>query len=186
MPRLRVNQSPCSAAQALEVLGDRWTLLLIREVAFGTRRFDDFASHLGIARNVLTARLNALTAADILVQVPVRDDARRMAYHLTEKGRDLVPVLVALLQWGDRWLQTADSIPVQVIERASGQVLEPMRPRSRSGKPLTLADLDWIPGPGSTDPRIAPLVAAYEKQRRIEPRPVPDTALEKPKKEQST
>ncbi|MDB5918174.1 MAG: transcriptional regulator [Massilia sp.] len=180
MPRLRVNDSPCSAAQALEVLGDRWTLLLIREVAFGTRRFDDFVAHLGIARNILSTRLNALTAADILVQVPVRDDALRMAYHLTEKGQDLLPVLIALLQWGDRWLQTPASIPVRLIERASGQVLEPMRPRNRSGKPLTLAELDWIPGPGSTDPRIAPLVAAYEKQRRIEPRPIP--VFEKPKK----
>jgi DNA-binding HxlR family transcriptional regulator len=184
MPRLRVNDSPCSAAQALEVLGDRWTLLLIREVAFGTRRFDDFVSHLGIARNVLTARLNALIGADILVQVPVRDDALRMAYHLTEKGRDLLPVLIALLQWGDRWLQTPDSIPVQLIERASGEVLEPMRPRDRSGKPLALAELDWIPGPGGTDPRIAPLIAAYEKQRRIAPRPI--SATKKSKKEKST
>ena len=173
MPRLKVNESFCSAARALEVLGDRWTLLLIREVVFGTRRFDEFAAHLGIARNVLTARLNTLIAADILVQVPVRDDALRMAYHLTDKGRDLLPILIALLQWGDRWLQTPDSIPIRIIERESGKVLEPMRPRNRSGKALTMRDLDWIPGPGAADPRIAPLVAAYEKQRRIEPRPIP-------------
>lgn len=172
MPRVRVNDSPCSAARALEVLGDRWTLLLIREVVFGTRRFDEFASHLGIARNVLAARLHALIGAGILVQAPVRDDALRMAYHLTEKGRDLLPVLIALLQWGDRWLQTPDSIPIQVIERESGEVLEPMRPRGRSGKALTERDLDWVPGPGSADPRIAPLVAAYEKQRRIAPPPL--------------
>lgn len=184
MPRLRVNQSLCSAARALELLGDRWTLLLIREVVFGTRRFDEFAVHLGIARNILTTRLNALIAADILVQAPVRDDALRMAYHLTEKGRDLLPVLIALLQWGDRWLQTADSIPIQIIERESGEVLEPMRPRNRSGKALTERDLDWTAGPGSTDPRIAPLVAAYEKQRRIEPRPI--AAPKKSKKEKST
>jgi DNA-binding HxlR family transcriptional regulator len=183
MPRLRVNESLCSAARALEVLGDRWTLLLIREVVFGTRRFDEFALHLGIARNILTARLNALIAADILVQAPIRDDALRMAYHLTEKGRDLLPVLIALLQWGDRWLQAPDSIPIQIIERESGKVLEPMRPRNRSGKALTLRDLDWAPGPGGTDPRIAPLVAAYEKQRRIEPRPIP--APKKTKKEKS-
>ena len=184
MPRLKVNESFCSAARALEVLGDRWTLLLIREVVFGTRRFDEFASHLGIARNVLTARLNTMIDADILAQVPVRDDALRMAYHLTEKGRDLLPVLIALLQWGDRWLQSPDSIPIQIVERESGKVLEPMRPRNRTGKALTLLDLDWIPGPGAADPRIAPLIAVYEKQRRIEPRPIP--APKKSKKEKST
>lgn len=113
MLRLRVNESPCSAARALELLGDRWTLLLIRELVFGTRRFDEFAAHLGIASNVLAARLSALVVSEILMQVPVRVDALRMHYHLTEKGRDLVPVLVALLQWGDRWLQTPDSIPIQ-------------------------------------------------------------------------
>ena len=189
MPRLKANESFCSAARALEVLGDRWTFLLIREVVFGTRRFDEFAAHLGIARNVLTTRLNALIAADILVQLPVRDDALRMGYHLTEKGRDLLPALIALLQWGDRWLQTPDSIPIQIIERESGKVLEPMLPRNQSGKALTLRDLDWIPGPGAADPRVAPLVAAYEKQRRIEPRPIPAPeklpASKQPKKDKS-
>lgn len=184
MPRRRVNESFCSAARALEVLGDRWTLLLIREAVFGTRRFDEYAAHLGIARNVLTSRLNALIDADILVQAPIRDDALRMAYHLTEKGRDLLPVLLALLQWGDRWLQNPDSIPIQIIERESGKVLEPMRPRNRSGKALTLRDLDWVPGPGAADPRIAPLIAVYEKQRRIEPRQKP--ASKKSKQEKST
>ena len=173
MPRRKANESFCSAARALEVLGDRWTFLLIREVIFGTRRFDEFVSHLGISRNVLTARLNALIDADILVQLPVRDEAVRTAYHLTEKGRDLLPALIALVQWGDRWLQTPDSIPIQIIERKSGKVLPPMRPLNQSGQTLTLPDLDWIPGPGAADPRIAQLIAAYEKQRHIEPRPIP-------------
>jgi DNA-binding HxlR family transcriptional regulator len=173
MPRLKANESPCSAAQALEVLGDRWTLLLIREVVFGTHRFDEYVSHLGIARNVLTARLTALIDAEILVQRPARGDALRMAYYLSEKGRDLLPVLIALLQWGDRWMQTPDSIPIYIVDRKSGKPLEPMRPRDRSGKALTHRDLDWKPGPGAGDPRIAPLVAAYEKQRLVEPRPIP-------------
>lgn len=173
MPRLKVNESFCSAARALEILGDRWTFLLIREVVFGTRRFDEFVSHLGIARNVLTARLKALLDADILVQLPIRDDALRTGYHLTEKGRDLLPALIALVQWGDRWLQSPDSIPIRIIERSSGKELEPMRPRNKSGKEVTLRDIDWLPGPGAAHPQIAPLIAAYEKQRRIEPRRIP-------------
>jgi len=176
----------CSAARALEVLGDRWTFLLIREVVFGTRRFDEFVSHLGIARNVLTTRLNALIDADILVQLPIRDDAIRTGYHLTEKGRDLLPALIALVQWGDRWLQTPDSIPIRIVERESGRVLEQMRPCNRSGKALTLRDIDWMPGPGAADPQIAPLIAAYEQQRCVEPRPIPVLKKTKKKKEKST
>ena len=186
MPTRKANKSFCSAARALEVLGDRWTFLLIREVVFGTRRFDEFVSHLGIARNVLTMRLNALIDADILVQLPIRDDALRTGYHLTEKGRDLLPALIALMQWGDRWMQTPDSIPIQIVERATGKELEPIRPRNRSGKALTLRDIDWMPGPGAANPQIAPLIAAYEQQRRVEPRPIPIPQKTKMKKGKST
>lgn len=173
MPRLKTNESMCSAARSLELLGDRWALLLIRELMFGTHRFDDFASHLGIARNVLSDRLSRLTAAGILVQRPLRDDALRQGYYLTEMGEGLLPVLVSLLQWGDRWLQTPDTVPLRVIERASGADLAPIRLRSANGAELTRRDLDWAPGPGAGHPSIAPLAAAYEAQRRHDPRPVP-------------
>jgi DNA-binding HxlR family transcriptional regulator len=173
MPRLKPNESLCSAAQALEILGTRWTLLLIREVLFGTRRFDAFATHLGIARNVLASRLALLVDEGILEMQPVGTSGRREEYRLTEKGRDTLPILIALLQWGDRWLQTPMSIPLQVVDRRSKRPLARMRPLDAEGTPLDLPDMDWLPGPGAGDPRIAPLVAAYEAQRRIEPRPVP-------------
>ncbi len=145
MPRLKINESPCSAARALDILGDRWTLLLIREVVFGTHRFDDFAEHLGIARNVLSARLAMLVENGILEQEPVDSESRRYGYHLTLMGLDLLPVLVSLMQWGD----------------------------NKAGKALAFKDLDWMPGPGADDPRIAALVTAYESQRSTVPRPVP-------------
>jgi DNA-binding HxlR family transcriptional regulator len=173
MPRLKPNESLCSAAQALEILGTRWTLLLIREVLFGTRRFDAFAVHLGIARNVLASRLALLVDEGILEMQPVGISGRREEYRLTEKGRDTLPILIALLQWGDRWLQTPMSIPLQVVDRRNKRPLARMRPLDSDGTPLDLPDMDWLPGPGAGDPRIAPLVAAYEAQRRIEPRPVP-------------
>ncbi len=173
MPRLKPNTSMCSAARSLELLGDRWTLLLIREIMFGTRRFDDFADHLGIARNVLTTKLGGLVEAGILEQRPLRQDAKRLVYHLTEMGEGLLPVLVAILQWGDRWLQTPDTIPLRVIERATGEELAPIRLRNRAGKELTRRELDWAPGPGAAHPSIAPLAKAYEAQRRVEPRPIP-------------
>lgn len=173
MPRLKPNESLCSAARALALLGDRWALLLIREVVFGTRRFDDFAAHLGIARNVLSARLAKLVEAGILVQEPLQAKGRRQGYQLTETGEDLLPVLISLMQWGDRWLQTPDTIPTRVVERSTGQELPPLRPRNAAGKALGRHELDWAPGPGASHPRIAPLFAAYEAQRRITPRPVP-------------
>src|ERR1700722_2276700 len=111
----------CSAARSLELLGDRWVLLLTREVVFAPRRFEDFAAHLGIARNVLSDRLAKLVEAGVLVQAPLRVDGRRQGYRLSEMGEDLVPVLVALMQWGDRWLQTPDTIPIRAIERPPGK-----------------------------------------------------------------
>ena len=102
-----------------------------------------------------------------------RDDALRKVYRLTEKGHGLLPVLIALLQWGDRWLQSPDSIPMRVVDRATGRVITDMRPRSQSGEELALRDMDWIPGPGAAHPRIAPLVAAYEAQRPLMPQPAP-------------
>lgn len=178
MPRLKPNDSTCSAARALEVLGERWTLLLLREVVFGTRRFDAFAAHLGIARNVLAARLAALVETGILEMRRIDAAARREEYRLTEKGRDTLPILVALMQWGDRWLQTPQSVPIQVIDRLSGRPLPRMRPLDADGNALDLREIDWVPGPGASDPRIAPLVAAYEAQRRVEPRPIPEVAAQ--------
>lgn len=175
IPHPKSNTSMCSAARSLELLGDRWALLLIREVVFGTRRFDDFADHLGIARNVLTTKLSGLVEAGVLMQQPLKQDSKRMGYHLTEMGEGLLPVLLALVQWGDRWLQTPDSIPIRIIERATGDELAPIRLHSAAGKELTMAELDWAPGPGAGHPSIARLAAAYEAQRRVTIRPVPKT-----------
>ena len=163
----------CSVARSLELLGDRWTLLLIREVAFGTRRFDDFAVHLGIARNVLSVKLSSLVEAGILEQRPLKQDAKRLGYHLTDMGQALLPVLVALAQWGDRWLQTPDSIPIRFTELGTGEELAPIRLRNAAGKELQMHELDWAPGPGAGHPSIVPLVAAYEAQRRVVPRAIP-------------
>lgn len=178
MPRFKPSESLCSVVRSLDLLGDRWTLLLIREVVFGTRRFDDFAAHLGIARNVLSARLAKLVEAGILMQEPLQAEGRRQGYRLTGMGEDLLPVLMALMQWGDRWLQTPDTIPVRVVERSTGKALPPLAVRNAAGKQLGLADLDWEPGPGAGHPLMAPLVAAYEAQRRTGPRPVPQARAE--------
>ena len=165
MPRLKSNTSMCSVARSLDLIGERWTLLIIREVFFGTRRFDDFQSHLGISRNVLADRLAKLVRAGILAQAPLHEQTLRNGYVLTEAGYDLVPTLVALLQWGDRWMQTPDTVPVRIVERKTGRPIAPVTVHSETGKPLALEDLGWLPGPGANHPSIAPLVKAYARQR---------------------
>ncbi|OAK66485.1 hypothetical protein A3K87_07385 [Variovorax paradoxus] len=173
MPHPSLHKPACSVARALEVLGDRWTLLLVREILFGTRRFDDFATHLGIARTVLTERLNRLVEAGIVQQTPLKPGGRRFGYDLTQKGEDLVPALIAVMQWGDRWLQSPDTVPIRVTERTSGEELPTIQLRGRSGTLLAVDALDWAPGPGAGAPEIAPLIAAYEAQRPVRARSVP-------------
>jgi DNA-binding HxlR family transcriptional regulator len=120
---------PCSIAAALELVGERWSLLVIREVSLGQHRFSDIARGTGAPRDRLTARLNALVAAGVLEKRPYSDAPPRSGYHLTASGRDLLPVLQALLQWGDRW--AAEEPPVRLTHA----------PGSSSAHPI---DAEWI------------------------------------------
>lgn len=104
---------PCSIAAALELVGERWSLLVIREVSLGNHRFSDIVRGTGAPRDRLTVRLNALVAAGVLEKRPYSDAPPRSGYHLTASGRDLLPVLQALLQWGNRW--ATDTPPVRLV-----------------------------------------------------------------------
>src|SRR5215469_113949 len=106
--RLRYSAENCSIGRTLEIVGERWTLLVLREAFYGVRRFADFHRALGCARNLLSARLRKLVEEGLLTQVPYRESGNRVRaeYRLTDKGRELFPAVVALMQWGDRW--TAD------------------------------------------------------------------------------
>jgi DNA-binding HxlR family transcriptional regulator len=103
---------PCSIAASLELVGERWSLLVVREVSLGNHRFSEIARGTGAPRDRLSARLTALVAAGVLERRPYSTAPPRSGYHLTKSGRDLLPVLQALLQWGDRWV--ADSPPVEL------------------------------------------------------------------------
>lgn len=115
-----IGDSYCSIARALSVVGERWTLLILREAFAGARRFDEFRQRLGIARNVLTARLQGLVRDGVLERVPCPESPRRFEYRLTPKGRDLYPVLVSLLRWGDRWLAGPEGPPLVLIHQPCG------------------------------------------------------------------
>ena len=107
LPRTYEDQN-CSIARSLEVLGDRWTILVMRDAFMRVRRFEDFQRNLGVARNVLTDRLGRLVEEGILERVPYQDRPARFEYRLTEKGIDLWPVMMSLLQWGDRHYPARD------------------------------------------------------------------------------
>ena len=135
----------CSIARALEVVGERWTLLIVRDAFLGLRRFDEFQESLGIARNVLTDRLNRLVTEGILVRVRYSERPERFEYRLTQKGRELNIALAGLRQWGDKHLSEK---PPRVLRRRSDRkpVVAGLVPK---GSPVLRADdVESVPGPG--------------------------------------
>jgi DNA-binding HxlR family transcriptional regulator len=133
----------CAIPAALEAVGERWSFLILRGAFNGLRHFEEFQSTLGIARNILSNRLARLVEHEILSREPDPADRRRVAYRLTEKGRELLPVLIALRQWGDRWISGAPSNPV-LVDRESRQPVAPICVRAADGRPLALEELDWV------------------------------------------
>ena len=140
----------CSIASALDIVGEPWTLLIVRDAFYGVRRFDDFQENLGIARNVLTARLKKLVEAGIFRKSAYRERPLRHEYRLTDKGAALFTVIVGLKQWGDRYGAAArDGKPMELVDRASGRPLEPGLIDVESGQRLDLTNVRAIAGPGA-------------------------------------
>ena len=136
----------CSLARALGAVGDWWTLLIVRDAFFGSTRFGEFQESLGIARNILAARLDALVADGVLAR---EGTAERPRYVLTEKGTELLPALVALTQWGDKW-QSGGNPPVILTDDA-GRPLARIRVESREGTAVTARTLRIKAGPGADE-----------------------------------
>jgi len=116
----------CSIARAMEVLGERWTFLILRECFYGVRRFSDMHRNLGIARNILSTRLHSLVAAGVLERVPYQQEPPRFEYRLTEAGRDLYPSIVTLMRWGDRHLTGELGPPVVLRHNVCGHEADPL------------------------------------------------------------
>jgi DNA-binding HxlR family transcriptional regulator len=138
----------CSVARTLELVGERWTPLIIRDAFLGVRRFGDFAERLGIARNVLQDRLERLVEAGILEKVPYQERPVRHEYRLTAMGRDLWPTIVALLKFGDRHLADAGP-PLLILHRDCGGEIDDRRICARCGALLELEDVEAKRGPGA-------------------------------------
>jgi DNA-binding HxlR family transcriptional regulator len=151
MQRKSFTGMNCSIARSLEEVGEWWSLLIVRECTQGSCRFDEFQRELGIARNVLTARLLRLTELGILERFPLEDRANTDGYRLTKKGEDLYPVLVGLMQWGDRWLASKGKHPTALVEDGTGALIEPLSVRAKNGRKLSFRDVRFAPGPGATE-----------------------------------
>jgi DNA-binding HxlR family transcriptional regulator len=139
----------CSIARSLELVGERWTILVLRDVFLGRRRFDQMQRSLGVARNVLAARLDRLVGEGILEKVPYQERPLRHEYRLTSKGLDLWPVIVELLRWGDRHAAPAAGPPVVLRHKGCGGELGEHRICTHCGELLEVGDVRAEAGPGA-------------------------------------
>ena len=138
----------CSIACTVAVLGERWTLVILRQAFQGQRRFEDMQRGLGIARNILADRLSRLVDEGILERRPYQERPPRYEYRLTQKGRDLYPVLVALMQWGDRYTADDAGPPVLLVHESCGHETHPRFVCSHCGEEIDPHDVRPKAGPG--------------------------------------
>ena len=130
------------------MLGDWWTLLLVREAMLGTRRFADFAANLDISKNILTRRLAHLVQHGVLARVDAGTHGERYEYELTPMGRDLVTLMTVLRQWGDRWVFGEGKEPLLALDRRTGKQIPRVRVVGEDG--ALLREIDLVLGPGAT------------------------------------
>ncbi|MDO8268902.1 MAG: helix-turn-helix domain-containing protein [Moraxellaceae bacterium] len=143
-----VGEMPCSIARSLSILGDRWTLLILRNAFLAMRRFDDFQASLGVTRHVLADRLKRLVEAGVLRKEPYQDNPPRYEYRLTERGRELYPVLLALTTWGDKWLDEGKGAPLEYVHQSCGHKFTPVTVCSECREPVLPRDVTPVAGPG--------------------------------------
>ena len=143
-----LSRENCSLARSLAVVGDRWTLLVLREAFLRTRRFDEFEEKLGIARRVLSERLALLVDEGILKKVRYQDSPPRYEYRLTDKGLDLYPVIISLVHWGDRHYAGKKGAPMLHTHKTCGHDFKSVVTCSECGEALNARDVTVRPGPG--------------------------------------
>jgi DNA-binding HxlR family transcriptional regulator len=149
MQRTDFQTMPCSIARTLAVVGEPWTPLVLRDIVFGLTKFDELQRDLGVATNILTDRLTTLVEHGLLTRTPYQRRPLRHRYELTDKGADLVPVLLALMRWGDRWAAEPAGPPVTIMHHSCGQVTEATTICSVCGEPLHAKDIGARGGPGA-------------------------------------
>ncbi|HEK1687227.1 TPA: helix-turn-helix transcriptional regulator [Pseudomonas putida] len=130
------NNSRCPVARALEVLGDRWALMILRDAFDGLRRFSEFQKNLGLAKNILATRLKLLVETGLMALQPASDGSAYKEYVLTEKGRSVFPIVVGLRQWGERFQFEAGETRSVLLDNAKGEPVAKLEVRARDGRVL--------------------------------------------------
>ncbi|WFB06264.1 winged helix-turn-helix transcriptional regulator [Streptomyces sp. LX-29] len=170
MTRTPLADVACSIARATDLFGDAWTALIMRDVLLGVGRFDDLARDLGISRKVLSARLSRLVEEGVLVRERYQERPPREHYRATAKGEELYPVLLALMNWGDRWYAGEAGPPARIHHHGCGRDTAMVPACAHCGEPLTLADTTQLPGPGGrTGPGTAVLGPLLEARAEATP-----------------
>jgi DNA-binding HxlR family transcriptional regulator len=149
MARTSFKDMTCSVARTLDVLGERWTPLILRDILVGVRRFDAMQRNLGISRKVLAERLSELAEHGVIERVPYQDNPPRYDYVLTEKGVDLAYVLLAMMAWGDRWASGEEGPPLVLRHESCGAIVEAVPACSGCGQALKAGEVTPLPGPGA-------------------------------------
>ncbi|MGB5811878.1 MAG: helix-turn-helix domain-containing protein [Polyangiales bacterium] len=148
MSRKRFGDMACGVAQALEQIGDWWTLLIVRDAFLGLKRFAQFEASLGISKNILTDRIQKLVDDGILSKTRLNEPGVRYEYTLTDKGRDLWVLLTAMRLWSDKWVFGAGNEPLIARDRKTGRAVKRLLAVDASDQPITPRDLEWVLGPG--------------------------------------
>ncbi|HSW13352.1 MAG TPA: helix-turn-helix domain-containing protein [Solimonas sp.] len=138
----------CSVARTASVIGDRWTILILRNAFLRIRRFEDFQSNLGITRHLLAGRLKRLVEEGILERVSYQDAPPRFEYRLTLKGRALYPIVVAMTAWGDAWMDGGKGAPLLLQHKSCGKVVTPQLSCPECGEAIEPQQMSALPGPG--------------------------------------
>jgi DNA-binding HxlR family transcriptional regulator len=147
MHRTSFREMNCSVAQCLEVVGEWWSMLIVRDLFLGITRFEDFHQRLGISRNILNQRLEHLVEHGVVDRVAYCEHPVRYDYRLTDKGKDLWGVLTAMRQWGDRWAAPAGA-PLELVHTGCGQVAHVVGACSACAEPVSRRDMRAVSGPG--------------------------------------
>jgi DNA-binding HxlR family transcriptional regulator len=154
-----LGEETCSMARTVSVIGDRWTLLILRDCFLRIRRFEDFQERLGVTRPILAERLKKLVDAFVLVKVPYQQRPVRYEYRLTPKGLDLYPIVMAIVHWGDVHMAGKKGRPLLHTHDLCGKDFDPMMVCSECGEPLAPRQVHVHPGPGAKSPRHLPPAA---------------------------
>lgn len=167
MTRTSLDHHNCSFARTVDIIGDRWSLMIVRDAFYGVRRFSEFKERLGVTQAVLSSRLGRLVEHGLLIKEPPGIGGRG-EYRLTGKGRALFPAMVALMQWGDRFIHDDVGAPIVINDHRTGQSVDPLRVTS-GGEPVSLPDLAFTLGPGASE-STRDAFGRLQNQKIVDPR----------------